>query len=114
MWFAVIHGRRFSTLLQWSAHAQEMHAPSPIDVSSWTLLHRKFMVEISLGPPLAFTYFVAVPVPDKENGESVDLSKQDTRPLLACLVRNLSPGPVLSIVFLQHSSDGRGFLCLRD
>ena len=85
-----------------------------IDVTSWTLLHRKFMVEFSLGPPLAFTYFVAVPVPDKENGESVDLSKQDTRPVLACLVRNFSPGPVLSIVFLQPSSDGRGLLCLRD
>lgn len=93
-----------------------------IDISSWTLLHRKFMVEFSLGPPLAFTYFVAVPVPDKENGESVDLSEQDTRPLLACLARNfvaagcenpfipeVHPGPVFPLCSSSTAAMGVGF-----
>ena len=93
-----------------------------IDISSWTLLYRKFMVEFSLGPPLAFTYFVAVPVPDKKNGESVDLSEQDTRPLLACLARNfvtagrenpfipeVHPGPVFPLCSSSTAAMGVGF-----
>ncbi|OLP95089.1 hypothetical protein AK812_SmicGene22833 [Symbiodinium microadriaticum] len=112
-WFSLFQEMPFQNKSKWMLTIERCMLLPQIDVTSWTLLHRKFMVEFSLGPPLAFTYFVAVPVPDKENGESVDLSKQDTRPVLACLVRNFSPGPVLSIVFLQPSSDGRGFLCLR-
>ena len=58
-----------------------------IDASSWTLLHRKFMIEFSLRP-FTVTYYVAVRLPEKGDGEGIDLCIQDTQPLLACLARN--------------------------
>ena len=82
-----------------------------IDASSWTLLLRRFMVADSLGPPLACTYYMAVPVPGNDDGAGIDLSKQDATPLLACLARNFSaanPDPVFALCPSNTTAMGVG------
>ena len=80
--------------------------------------------------PLVFTYYVAIPVPEagiKADGDGcIDLSSQDTRPLLACLARNFSaagrenpfimevqPDPVFPLCSSSATAMGVGFFAYK-
>ena len=62
-------------------------------LDAWTLANPSTAAAGSPETPLAFTYYVAIPVPQAVNATAdscIDLSKQDTQPLLTGLARNFS------------------------
>ena len=62
-------------------------------LDAWTLANPSTAAAGSPETPLAFTYYVDIPVPQAVNAAAdgcVDLSTQDTEPLLTCLARKFS------------------------
>ena len=98
-------------------------------LDAWTLANPSTAAAGSPETPLAFTCYVAIPNHEASNADSdgcIDLSKQDTRPLLACLARNFSaagrqnpfvldvhPDPVFPLCSSSTTAMGLGFFAYK-